>query len=256
LIGSLSAKDWHKRFLQQSRWTSELRNYLFQLIGLTEKDTILEVGCGTGALLTDLQSILGNTKSRRIHGLDINLEFLELASQNVPDAILCLGDAHTLPYENRSFDFTFCHFLLLWVTDPLKVVTEMKRVTKRGGYIAALAEPDYGGRIDYPAELSQLGELQCASLKNQGADPLMGRKLASLFKEVGVRSVKVGVLGGQWKFPLSEKEIEAEWQIIKHDITGLIPSSELERLHQSDLKHWGQQSRVLYVPTFYAWGKV
>lgn len=256
MIGCLSAQDWHKRFLQQSRWTSDLRNYLFRLIGLTDKDTILEVGCGTGALLTDFHSIRGNNKSRQIHGLDINPDFLKLASRNAPDAILCLGDAHTLPYENGCFDFTFCHFLLLWVADPLKVVEEMKRVTKRGGYIAALAEPDYGGRIDYPSELSQLGELQCAALKNQGADPLIGRKLASFFKEVGVQSMTVGVLGGQWAFPLSEEEIEAEWQIIRHDIADLIPPDELEHLHQTDLKCWGQQSRVLYVPTFYAWGRV
>jgi SAM-dependent methyltransferase len=62
------------------------------------------------------------------------------------------ADRHTLPFQ-PVFDVTFCHFLLLWVSNPEKVVAEMGRVTRPGGSVR-LAEPDYGGRIDYPESLS------------------------------------------------------------------------------------------------------
>jgi len=40
--------DWHKRYVQQAGWTSELRNYLFKRAGLSGARRVLEVGCGSG----------------------------------------------------------------------------------------------------------------------------------------------------------------------------------------------------------------
>ncbi len=255
--GNLTSQEWHQRFLQQARWTRELRKYILHQIGLTNGGAILEVGCGTGAILSEFRSIYRYSKSLQIHGLDINPYFLELAERNVPEIALCLGDAHFLPYSHKYFDFVFCHYLLMWVSDPLKVLMEMARVTKSGGCVAALAEPDYGGRIDYPEEFKKLGELQCIALQNQGGNPLMGRRLASLFKEAGIHSFTVGVFGGQWSSSAVKKEeIDAEWNMIVNDISGLITPNELSELYNQDLNCWMEGNRILYVPTFYAWGRV
>ena len=56
--------DWHKRFVQQAGWTSELRNYLFKRAGLPAARRVLEVGCGSGAILSGLVT------GAAIHGLD------------------------------------------------------------------------------------------------------------------------------------------------------------------------------------------
>jgi hypothetical protein len=45
--------DWHSRYLQQAGWTSKLRGYLFQRAGVDKASRVLEVGCGTGAVLKD-----------------------------------------------------------------------------------------------------------------------------------------------------------------------------------------------------------
>jgi cyclopropane fatty-acyl-phospholipid synthase-like methyltransferase len=43
--------DWHARYLQQARWTRPLREYLYGKAGVDSARRVLEVGCGTGALL-------------------------------------------------------------------------------------------------------------------------------------------------------------------------------------------------------------
>jgi hypothetical protein len=122
--------------------------------------------------------------------------------------------------------------------------------------VLALAEPDYGGRIDYPPELAELGRLQVASLRQQGAEPELGRRLIGLFTNLGLESVEVGVLGAQWSGAISATEWESEWAVLRSDLGDSLPPSQLERLSQLDALAWQSGVRVLFVPTFYAWGKV
>ena len=143
------AFDWHARFRQQSGWTRELRAYLYQKAGLNKAERVLEVGCGTGAILVELAT----RKSLHIHGLDIDPLRLAKAQSHTPALFTC-GDALALPYPGNAFDITFCHYLLLWVKDPLHALVEMKRVTCPGGYILAMAEPDYSQRVDKPESLA------------------------------------------------------------------------------------------------------
>ncbi len=213
---------------------------------------VLEVGCGTGAILLDMEQAV----PLGLYGVDINLPGLRQAQKHVPLAQLITGNALRLPYASASFDITFCHFLLLWVKDPQTALAEMRRVTRPGGYVVALAEPDYGGRIDYPEALVPLGRLQARSLANQGADPLLGRKLSGLLNDAGLESVQVGLIGGFWNCPPTPEALELEWDVLTSDLDGTIPTNLIPALREIDHKAWEQGSRILYVPTFYGWGQV
>src|SRR5690349_4381527 len=175
--------DWHRRYLQQAQWTRDLRAYIFKQAGLDNTSCILEVGCGTGAILTELQD------SGSLYGLDLDFAALTQCRVHVPGASLIQGDVLELPYSNQIFDIVYCHFLLLWVRDPLQALLEMKRVAKPGAHIIAFAEPDYTRRIDRPRELVSLGEWQTAALRRQGADPGLGARLADLFFRAGIKIV-------------------------------------------------------------------
>ena len=186
--------DWHRRFLQQAVWTRDLRVYLFERAGLTRAQRVLEVGCGTGAILSDLST------PAAIHGLDLDPVRLDEAQTHVPAAALVCGNALALPYPSGAFDITFCHYLLLWVRDPLLALLEMKRVTRPGGSLLVLAEPDYDSRVDKPYPLARLGRWQAESLRRQGADPGLGSHLAGLFHQAGIRPIETGTMQGS---PLS-----------------------------------------------------
>ncbi len=246
-----SVQDWHARYVQQAQWTSPLRQYLYQKAGIPGAGSLLEVGCGTGALLMEL-SAQGQAD---LHGLDINPENLDLCARNAPQARLTCGDAHRLPYRQASFQAVICHYLCLWLADPARGVQEMARVVRPGGWVLALAEPDYGGRIDSPIELAEMGRLQMDALRRQGADPRMGRRLAGLLSGGGLTRVEAGVIGGEWKFPAPAESWQAEWKVFEADLEGTLGADRLASLRGIDARAWRSGERILYVPTFYAWGR-
>jgi ubiquinone/menaquinone biosynthesis C-methylase UbiE len=250
-----SSSFWHARFVQQAQWTQSLRHHLYERTNLARARRVLEVGCGTGAVLTELLM----QSHGDIFGLDISSEHLYFSAHNLPGIPLTRGDAHGLPYQSMVFDVTLCHFLLLWVIDPVAVVREMARVTQPGGVVLALAEPDYGGRIDYPPELGVLGDWQQTALRQQGADPLIGRRLRAVFQQAGFSDAEAGLLGGQWSGKPSSEDWEMEWRVLEEDIIkvqNLARTSETIRLQKLDKLAWEHGERVLFVPTFYAWGRV
>ena len=256
---SLSSSEWHARFTQQTRWTHDLRRYLYTRAGLPSAQRVLEVGIGTGALLPELAS---NTSAQLI-GLDINRIFISYARENNPAATLLQADAHYLPFSGHTFDLCLCHFLLLWVVDPIRVIKEMVRLTRPGGAVLAIAEPDYGGRIDYPPELEVLGSLQEASLRQQGADTRLGRRLATMFYQAGLKPVEYGILGGQWATDPSIVDGQIEWSVLHADLKVLsqgadtiLSPQDLDTLAEIDRQASLHGERILFVPTFYAWGRV
>jgi ubiquinone/menaquinone biosynthesis C-methylase UbiE len=241
--------NWHTRYTQQANWTRELREYLFRQIGLEVAGRVLEVGCGTGA-------VLGNIQTKSLHGLDLQPVSLKEARVNAPAASLTCGDALSLPYSDKSFDVTFCHYLLLWVSDPQRALHEMKRITRTGGHVLALAEPDYSARVDEPAELAILGCCQAESLQKQGADPSFGGRLADSFYQAGIELVETGAISSQSDDAPTSAEWELEWAVLEADLAGSVPAAEIQRLKELDERAWARGERILHVPTYFAWGRV
>lgn len=244
--------DWHARYLQQAGWTSKTRKYLYEIADFNRAHRLLDVGCGTGALLSEFPALT----TAEIHGLDISLDNTSMARGNAPAARFTCGDGHFLPYPDGCFDIVFCHFLLLWVKSPVTVLREMKRVTRPGGALLAMAEPDYAGRIDYPPELVPVGRWQAESLLRQGADAEAGRKLKGWFVSAGIFPIESGIMAGSWSGFSSPEEQKMEWSVIESDLAGTIPPAEIQRIKSVDEKAWASGERVLFVPTFYTWGRV
>ncbi len=250
---TLRIEQWHQRYMQQASWTKNLRHYIYEKVNISRSKRILDIGCGTGILENELNSLY----CTKAFGLDIQRSPVILAKGYAPNSLFMVGDGLSLPFITGTFDVTFCHFLLLWLDKPSVALTEMTRVTIPGGTVMALAEPDYGGRIDYPPELTQIGTWQTQALKDQGANPFIGREVRKLFTEAGLKNVEAGVLGGEWKDEFHAGDFEMEWTVIQSDLHDneqfLAQQSEYRKI---ELDAHRLYKHILFVPTFYAMGVV
>ena len=226
-----------------------MRRYILNKVGISTNDYLLEVGCGSGALL----EMLEEEGYRNLNGIDLDLNILLQAK--IPHLSAC-ADGLRLPFRDASFKHCLCHFYLMWVSDPLTALREMARVTTPGGWVLALAEPDYGGRIDYPQTLERLGEMQTEALRTQGADMRMGRRLLALLTECGLSEVSAGIISAQWKPGTDTNSFKTDWHVLTRDLVDMITADELDALRSRAEASTSKGEGIWFVPIFYAYGRV
>jgi ubiquinone/menaquinone biosynthesis C-methylase UbiE len=236
----------HCRYQQQAGWTSQLRRHIFARAGLPNARRILEVGCGTGAVLSTITA-----SGAQLFGVDIDRAALHLAKREAPAAKLAAADAHRLPFSTASMDIVLFHFVLLWLHQPAVALEEAVRVTRRGGAIIAFAEPDHTQRTDAPAELRELGTLQTQALRAQGADPSIGRRLPQLFAAAGILK-ESGMLASP---PTAASPDDLELEVLRADLAPRMDAQSLDALLATDHASRSAGTRTLHVPTYYAWGR-
>src|SRR6266508_4793927 len=100
---------------------------------------VLEIAPGPGYFCIELAK-LGDYK---ITGLDISKSFVEIARKNAREAGLKIdfreGNASAMPFEDKTFDFTFCQAAFKNFSEPVKAIAEMYRVLRPGG-ISVIAD--------------------------------------------------------------------------------------------------------------------
>lgn len=242
----MNLEAWHQRFLVQAAWTRDFRRYTLKKFALPANSIILELGCGTGAVLAD-PIYSGSLR----FGIDLDISRLKYFKHLDPDPHLAAADAAALPFPEQHFDLVFCHYLLLWVVDPAMVLLEMQRVLRPGGVLAVYAEPDYLGRIDLPAEAKPLWLLQNKGLARQGAKLDAGRQLYRDIHNLGLKDLEVGIYNAHWQ-ESNAPDLQSEAAILAGDLTALgLPESEI----QTYLAEWQALQARVYIPTFYAYGR-
>lgn len=98
-------------------------------------DTVLDVGCGTGAITAEL---LRRYRRARVYGLDLAPAMLALARRRAPwlRTLRCIcADAEALPVADASIDLVFSNLTLQWCEDLDRVFREFRRVLRPGGLL-------------------------------------------------------------------------------------------------------------------------
>jgi SAM-dependent methyltransferase len=133
----------YERFM--GRWSRELATLLVRFAGVRDGDTLLDVGTGTGSIAAAIAS----TPGVLIVGLDPAAAYVGFArSRHDHDRTrFIVGDAQRLPFHDGAFDRTLSLLAINFVPDPQKAATEMIRVTRSGGIVAA-AVWDYGDGME------------------------------------------------------------------------------------------------------------
>jgi ubiquinone/menaquinone biosynthesis C-methylase UbiE len=112
------------------RWVETRRTAaVLRSIAAKPEHSILDVGCGTGTMLSRLP---GN---QRI-GIDLSRFMVNRARERLGSSVqVLLGDAEELPFPTASFDRVIASSLFSHVLHPDRVAAELKRVLKPGGRI-------------------------------------------------------------------------------------------------------------------------
>ena len=105
------------------------------------KGNILDIGCADG---TFSKVILEKSKAGKLIGIDVLKTSVDWAKKHwkSPRMKFLVGDAHILQFPKDSFDAVFIMEVLEHVADPKLVLTEVKRVLKKGGYGVFLVPSD------------------------------------------------------------------------------------------------------------------
>lgn len=116
------------------------KRYAYMMAALLQYPfgSILDVGCGTGAILS---RVLEERENVKACGIDLSPGMIERAGEILGDnAELKIGDSENLPWEDGCFDAVVCNASFHHYPDPKKVLQEMKRVLKAGG-ILVIGDP-------------------------------------------------------------------------------------------------------------------
>jgi SAM-dependent methyltransferase len=123
------------------RYSRLLSSQLVDLASVRAGQRVLDVGCGTGALTGELIGRLGSTA---VAAVDPSEPFVAAMRARHPGVDVRRATAEHLPFGDDAFDATLAQLVVHFMDDPVAGLTEMRRVTRPGGVVAACVW-DHGG---------------------------------------------------------------------------------------------------------------
>lgn len=188
-------------------WNDDYFQLLIRRFGISEIESIADIGCGNGYLCDKLLGYIPGMT--HVYGIDREQASVEEAAAKFEkrDVVskFFVGDAHAIPMADDSVDLAICQTLLIHVARPIEVIKEMLRITKKGGCVIAL-EPNNNTQalintkyINEP-EMSiedRLEEVEFTLRTEKGKERFgegynsQGDFIPLLFNEAGVKDIKV-----------------------------------------------------------------
>jgi len=127
------------------RWSRRVAPLFLDWLGIPAGRRWLDVGCGTGALCA---AIVDRCSPASVAGVEPSEGFLSTAKENLAHrAALHLGSATAIPLGDASVDVAVSGLVLNFVPDQPAALAEMRRVTGKGGTVAAYVW-DYAGKME------------------------------------------------------------------------------------------------------------
>lgn len=122
-----------------------------QAMPVDKADTILDLGAGTGFLTIPAAKLVDNT----VFALDLDPQMLALiqqkaANENLTNVDVLEASMEEIPLETGTINIALASLVLHEVSSLSKVLNEVSRVVKAGGYFACLEFDTIGTELKGP----------------------------------------------------------------------------------------------------------
>jgi SAM-dependent methyltransferase len=181
--------DAYDRFM--GRYSARLAPRLADFAGVVSGQRVLDVGCGPGALTSELVDRLGPAN---VSAVDPSEPFVAAARERYPAVDVRLAAAEQLPFADMAFDAALAQLVVHFMSDPVAGLREMARVVRRDGVVAACVW-DHAGEHGPLSVFWQAARELDPDVKDEAR--LAGAReghLAELFVNAGLRDVEATAL--------------------------------------------------------------
>jgi ubiquinone/menaquinone biosynthesis C-methylase UbiE len=189
------------------RWTVRVGEVFLDWLAPPKGLRWLDVGCGNGAF-TEL--LIARAAPAGVEGIDPSESQIAYACTR-PGARLARfqqGDAQALPFGDGAFDAAVMALVIIFVPDPVKALSEMARVVRPGGSVAAYMWDTLGGGTPIEpvrAGLAAMG-IEVPPPPGSGSASLEGMR--ALWNGAGL----VGIETRTIEIEVSYRDFEDFWQ--------------------------------------------
>jgi SAM-dependent methyltransferase len=193
--------DAYGRFM--GRYSEPLAVQFAELAQVGAGQRVLDVGCGPGALTAELVKRVG---VEGVTAVDPSVAFVSAAQGRFPGIDVRSGVAESLPFADDVFDASLAQLVVHFMTDPVRGLREMARVTRPGGLIAACVWDHGGGRGPLSAFWRAAHDVDPQVHDESGRAGVAEGDLAALCAKAGLADVESSELTVRARF-----ESLAEW---------------------------------------------
>jgi SAM-dependent methyltransferase len=191
--------DAYDRFM--GRYSVPLASRLAGFAGVAAGQRVLDVGCGPGALTTELVSRLGPAA---VSAVDPSETFVAAARERHLGVSVRRAAAEELPFADQEFDAALAQLVVHFMADPVAGLREMARVTRKDGVVAACVWDHAGGQGPLSLFWDAARELDPDV---EGESQLPGSRqgqLAELFQAAGLQNIEESTLSAHVEHPTFE----------------------------------------------------
>jgi SAM-dependent methyltransferase len=183
------AADAYDRFM--GRYSSTLSPQLADFAGIEAEQRVLDVGCGPGALTRVLVERVG---AENVSAVDPSEQFAAAARERHPGVDVRRASAEELPFADDTFDAALAQLVVHFMTDPVRGLREMARVTRQGGVVAACVWDHAGGQTPLAPFWETVHELDPEASDESGLAGGREGHLAELFAQAGLCEIEQTIL--------------------------------------------------------------
>ncbi len=164
----------------------------YELLSPTQKDRILDVGCGLGADVVNLSEQV--TPGGVAVGIDRSASLIDDAhtrAGSTNGVRFLVGDAMQLPFDDATFDACRADRVFQHLRHPRGALAEMCRVVRPGGRIA-ISDPNWDTCVVHAPTLDEeVTRHVTDGTWGSSRNPEIGARLYALVRERGLTDIQI-----------------------------------------------------------------